>query len=95
MRNYEAMYIIKPNLDEEAIVALVARFDDVVKNGGGEIVKSDRMGKRRLAYEINDVTEGHYVLMTFQAPTTAAQELARLLKLNDDIVRHLVIKKDQ
>ena len=94
MRNYEAMYILKPGMEEEAINAAVARFEDVVKNGGGEIAKTDLWGKRRLAYEVNGVTEGYYVLMTFQAPATAAQELERILKIQDNIVRHLVIKKE-
>lgn len=94
VRNYEAMYILKPGMEEEAINTAVARFEDVVKNGGGEITKTDHWGKRRLAYEVNDITEGYYVLMTFTSPTGAAQELERILKIQDDIVRHLVIKKE-
>ncbi len=95
MRNYEAMYILKPNMEEEAIDAAVTRFEEVVKNSGGEVVKTDRWGKRRLAYELNGVTEGFYVLMTFKAPSGAAQELDRILKIQDDVVRQLVIKKDE
>ncbi|HBE76409.1 MAG TPA: 30S ribosomal protein S6 [Firmicutes bacterium] len=95
MRNYETMYILKPELEEEAIVTAVTRFEDVVKNGGGEIVKTDRWGKRRLAYEVNGITEGHYVLMTFKAPSSAAQELDRILRIQDTVVRQLVIKKDE
>jgi small subunit ribosomal protein S6 len=89
------MYILKPELEEEAIINAVARFEDVVKNSGGEIVKTDRWGKRRLAYEVNGVTEGHYILMTFKSPTSAAQELDRILRIQDDVVRQLVIKKDE
>ena len=95
MRNYEAMYILKPTLEDEAINAAVTRFEDVVKNGGGEIIKSDRWGKRRLAFEVNGVTEGYYVLMAFKSPSSASQELERILKISDDVVRHLVIKKDE
>ncbi len=95
MRNYESMFILKPELEEEAIVATVSRFEDVVKNGGGEILKTDRWGKRRLAYEVNNITEGHYVLMTFKSPSSVAQELDRVLRIQDDVVRQLVIKKDE
>ena len=95
MRNYETMFILKPELEEEAIIAAVARFEDVVKNGGGEVIKTDRWGKRRLAYEVNGITEGHYILITFKSPSSTAQELDRILRIQDDVVRQLVIKKDE
>jgi small subunit ribosomal protein S6 len=95
VRNYESMYILKPELEEEAIIAAVTRFEDVVKNGGGEVIKTDRWGKRRLAYEVNGINEGHYVLMTFKSPSSVAQELDRILRIQDDVVRQLVIKKDE
>jgi small subunit ribosomal protein S6 len=89
------MYILKPELDEEAINAAITRFEEVVTGKGGEIVKTDRWGKRRLAYEVNGATEGFYVLMTFKAPNDSAQELDRIFKIQDDVIRHLVIKKDE
>ena len=94
MRNYEAMYILRADLEEEALEAAVARFDDVVKSNNGEIVKTERWGKRRLAYEVNGKTEGYYILMTFKAPNNVSNELDRILKIQDDVLRHLVIKKD-
>lgn len=95
MRNYEAMYILNPALEEEALEATITRFEDVVKTNGGEIVKTDRWGKRRLAYEVKERSEGYYVLMTFTAPNSFSQELDRLFKIQDDVLRHLVIKKDE
>lgn len=95
MRNYEAMYILKPELEEEALNAAIARFEEVVTNNGGEVVKTDRWGKRRLAYEVNGYFEGFYVLMTFNAPNNLSQELDRIFKIQDDVLRHLVIKKDE
>ncbi len=95
MRDYEVMYILNAELDEEGIDAAVTRFEDVVKGDGGEIVKTERWGKRKLAYEVNDKIEGYYVLMYFKSPSSAAQELERLLKINDDILRHLLIKKEE
>lgn len=95
MRDYEVMYILNADLEEESIDAVVTRFEDVVKSGGGEVVKTERWGKRKLAYEINDKIEGYYVLMYFKAPSSVAQEVERLLKISDDVLRHLVIKKEE
>jgi small subunit ribosomal protein S6 len=95
VRNYEAMYILKPELEEEAINTAVTRFEDVVKNTGGEIVKTDRWGKRRLAHEVKGYFEGFYVLMYIKAPNNVSQELDRVLKIHDDVIRHLVIKTDE
>ena len=94
VRNYEAMYILKPTLEDEAIDAAITRFEDVVKNHGGENVKIDRWGKRRLAYEVDGINEGFYVLMNFTSESATAQELERLLKINDNIVRHLVLRSE-
>jgi small subunit ribosomal protein S6 len=89
------MYILKHTLEDEAIDTAVTRFEDVVKTGGGEVIKTDRWGKRRLAFEVNGATEGYYILMTFKSPSSTSQELDRILKIHDDVVRHLVIKKDE
>ncbi|HOJ79166.1 MAG TPA: 30S ribosomal protein S6 [Bacillota bacterium] len=94
MRNYEAMYILKPELEEEAINAAVSKFEDIIKDNGGEIVKTEPWGKKRLAYEVQDYTEGFYVLMTFKAPAATSQELERIMKIQDNVLRHLVIKKE-
>jgi small subunit ribosomal protein S6 len=95
MRDYEAMYILKTELEEEAINAVVTRFEDVVKNGNGEIAKTDRWGKRRLAYEIDGRFDGYYVLMNFKSAKEVAQELERLLRINDEVIRHLLIKREE
>ena len=65
---------------------------DVIKNGEGEVTKVDRWGKRRLAYEINDLTEGYYLLVEMEAPSATAQELDRVLRISDDVLRHLIIR---
>ena len=95
MRNYEIVYILKPGMEEEAVNAAVARFEEVVTKGGGEIVKTDRWGNRRLAYPIDDINEGYYVLMNIKSESAIAQELERVLRLQDDVLRQLVIKIDE
>jgi small subunit ribosomal protein S6 len=95
MRKYEVMYIVRPNLDEEATKAIVTRFQNVVADNGGEIVNLKETGKRRLAYEIQDLREGFYVLMNINAEPATVAELDRLFKINEDVIRHIVIKEEE
>ena len=92
--NYEAMYILNPALDEEAIAALVAKFKAVA--GADEAaVQVEEWGKRRLAYPINDLMEGYYVLMTFTALPGVPAELDRQFRINENVMRSLIVSKDQ
>ena len=92
--NYEAMYILDPALSEEAIAALVAKFKAVVE-ANGTVSEIDEWGKRHLAYPINDLTEGYYVLMTFNAKPDFPRELDRILRITDGVMRSLIVCKDQ
>ena len=87
--NYEAMYILDPALSEEAIAALVAKFKAVVE-AGDSAAQVEEWGKRRLAYPINDLTEGYYVLMNFEAKPEFPAELDRVMKITDGIMRCLI-----
>lgn len=95
MRKYEVMYIVRPDLEEDATKALVERFQNVTTDNGGEIVTLKEMGKRRLAYEINDFREGFYVLMNINAEPAVVSELERLFNINEDVMRHLVVREDE
>jgi len=95
VRNYETLYILRPDLEEEASDAIIARFNEAVARLGGTIVKTDKWGKKRLAYEIKDQLEGFYVLTAFQAPHEVSQELDRLMRITDEILRHLIVKQDE
>jgi len=81
MAKYEILYIIRPNIEEEAKNALVARFDSILTDNGATVVESKDWEKRRLAYEIQD----------FRA---ALKEFDRLSKINADILRHMIVKLD-
>ena len=94
MNNYEAMYIIHPTVEDEARAQLVERFSGLVTNGGGTVEKIDDWGKRKLSYEIEDMTEGHYILMHFQSAPELPHELERNFKISEDIMRFLVIRKE-
>jgi small subunit ribosomal protein S6 len=94
MTNYEITYIIRPNIDEEAKAALVERFDGILTDNGAVISESKVWEKRRLAYEIDGFREGIYHIVLVSAPSEAAAlvEFDRLAKINDDIMRHMIIK---
>ncbi|CAM5798058.1 MULTISPECIES: 30S ribosomal protein S6 [Brevibacillus] len=95
MRQYEVMYVLRPDLEEEKIKANVARYSEVVTSFGGEVTKLQEMGKRRLAYEIQKFREGYYVLMNFKANADAVAEADRLMKINDDIIRFLFVREEK
>ncbi|HLR68763.1 30S ribosomal protein S6 [Virgibacillus alimentarius] len=94
MRKYEIMYIIRPDIEEEAQTALIERFNKVLTDNGAEIEKVDEKGKKRFAYEINDYRDGYYILINFKGNTEAVNEFDRLAKFSDDILRHMAIRED-
>lgn len=94
MRKYEIMYIIRPTVEDEAKKALITRFDDILTSNGAEIIESKEWGKRRLAYEIDDLREGFYQLVTANAGTEAIDEFNRLANINEDIIRHMAVRLD-
>jgi small subunit ribosomal protein S6 len=94
MRKYEIMYIIRPDIEEEAQTSLIERFNNILTDNGAEIEKVDEKGKKRLAYEINDYRDGYYVIINFKGDETAINEFDRLAKFSDDIIRHMAIRED-
>ena len=92
--NYEALYILDPSLTEEQTAALVAKFKGVVE-ANGTVTEVDEWGKRRLAYPINDLMEGYYVLMTFTAAAAIPAELDRIFRITDGVMRSMIICKEQ
>ena len=94
MRKYEIMYIIRPTVEDEAKKALIDRFDEILTSNGAEIIESKEWGKRRLAYEIDDLREGFYQIVTLNAGTEAIDEFTRLANINEDIIRHMAVRLD-
>lgn len=91
--NYEVVYIMDPAIGEETINNLIEKFRVLVETQG-TVTAVDDWGKRRLAYPINDLIDGHYVLMTFNAAPELPKELDRVLKITDGIMRSMIICKD-
>ena len=92
MREYEALYIVKPSYDEEQYAQFVEKYNALIQNNGGEIIKVEPWGKRRLAYEIDKLREGYYVLVRFNAEADLPAELERNFKIADEIMRYLVVR---
>ena len=92
--NYEVVYILDPALGEEAIAAMIEKFKALVETQG-TVAAIDDWGKRRLAYPINDLNEGHYVLMTFNATPEFPRELDRVLRITDGVMRSMIVCKDE
>ena len=92
--NYEVVYILDPAMSEEATAALVAKFKTMAE-AHGTVKEVDEWGKRRLAYPINDLNEGHYVLMTFTAAPELPAELDRVLKITEGVMRSMIVSKDE
>ncbi|MFD1447901.1 30S ribosomal protein S6 [Oceanobacillus profundus] len=95
MRKYEIMYIIRPDIEEDAQIALVERFNKILTDNGAEIAKVEEKGKKRLAYEIQDYRDGYYVLINFSSGEEAVNEFDRLAKFSDDIIRHIAIRDEK
>ncbi|MCX7779422.1 MAG: 30S ribosomal protein S6 [Negativicutes bacterium] len=93
MRKYEVIFIVKL-MEEEAINEVVAKFENLIKNNGGNVEKIDRWGKKRLAYEIKDVNDGYYVLFNITAEPKTVAEIDRVMKITDEILKHMIIKLD-
>ena len=90
MRNYELVFVVKPNTDEEAREAVLNKVKEVVATEG-EVVKVDVWGTRKLAYPIAKFNEGHYVLVNFKAGVDVPKEIDRNLKINENVIRHMIV----
>ncbi|MBQ4093510.1 MAG: 30S ribosomal protein S6 [Oscillospiraceae bacterium] len=92
--SYETLMVLSTTLDEEAGKALVAKFTELISTRG-TVESVDEWGKRRLAYPINDETEGNYVLVNFTADTDLIAELNRIYAITDGLLRTIVVRKEQ
>ena len=94
MNDYEVTYILRPSLEEAEVEERANAIGEIVKGQGGQVSAIERLGKKRLAYEIKDVREGNYVVMQFESEAAVSKELERQLKLHDDVLRALVVRLD-
>lgn len=93
MKAYELLYFVAPTIDEETRAAVSARIENTVAEGKGTIDNVDAWGKRKLAYEINGLTEGDYTLVDFHADPANVAELDRVLRITDAVERHMIVSR--
>jgi small subunit ribosomal protein S6 len=95
MRRYEIMFIVHPSSSDEGIGQITGQMEEVVRSYAGEVHGIDRLGKKKLAYEIRDLQEGIYILLTIGAAGECVKELERRLKVNDRVLRYLTVRVDE
>ncbi len=91
MNKYEAMLVMKPNLEEEVRATVLERLKDAI-NAAGTVQEVEEWGNRRLAYEINYIKEGYYYLFKFESEPSVVQEFERRAKIAEQVIRYMVIK---
>lgn len=91
IRTYETMYIIRPNLDEEGVDRAINAVEEFIKGQGGEMLSTEKKGRKRLAYEVKKMRDGYYVSSLFKAPSTAITPLKRMMSISEDVIRQLII----
>ena len=89
-KKYEALYIVRPDLSDADVQKIADRYKGVVETNGGTVESAAKWDKRKLAYEINGLKEGNYIMMLFEAGPKVPAELSRLLGISDDVVRHRI-----
>jgi small subunit ribosomal protein S6 len=95
LRDYEILYIVRPELDEEQLQQAIGTVDKLIGTLDGAVQKTDVWGRRRLAYEVRHLREGQYVLTDFQIDPARVPELEATLKISDTVFRHLVVRKPE
>ncbi len=94
LRQYEVMYIVNPQLDEETMTSVLGKVEETVKRIGGSVDRNDRQGRKRLAYPLGKFNDGFYVLTHFSADPDQIHEVERTLRLTENVLRHLVVRKE-
>ena len=88
------IYIINPNVDAEGIKGLVEKFNALIESEGGKVVETNEWGMKKLAYPIKKFTQGYYVLVNFEAKAEFVDELERIYKITDNVIKFITIRKE-
>jgi len=89
---YELMYVVRPTVDEQTLASVNEKVDKFITSNGGEIVRRDDWGKRRLASPLQKFTEGFYAVVQFNFPAPGVRDLERALQLTEEVLRYLVVR---
>jgi small subunit ribosomal protein S6 len=92
MTCYETLFVVKPTLTDEETAAQIAKIKEIVANNGGELVATNDMGMRKLAYPVEKNNRGYYTVLFYKAEGTLINELERNLKISEDVIKFLTVK---
>lgn len=92
MRHYETTYILRPNLGESLLTEIIDRTNAIITDDGGSIINIDRWGLKKLAYEIKKEAQGYYINLNYASPGNTINELERIFRIDDRVLRFLTIK---
>lgn len=95
MRNYEVMFVVRPNLEDDATNAVCDSMKKLLEDNGAKILDVVNMGRRELAYEVKTFKNGSYFLIKVEAEPACVKEFDRVANINEDIIRHIVVKKEK
>ncbi len=95
LNKYETIYILKPTLEADAIKANVEKFNGLIESEGGKVSETQEWGMKKLAYPIQKIEQGYYVLTNFEANPEFISELERVYKITDDVMKFITVKKEE
>ncbi|MCI6745732.1 MULTISPECIES: 30S ribosomal protein S6 [Erysipelotrichaceae] len=95
MSKYEVMYIINAGVEDDKRAALIESLNGIITREGGKVVNVNEWGMRDFAYRIDDMTKGYYVVVNFEADNAGVKEFDRLMRINPNVVRFLIVNMDE
>ena len=95
MRTYELLSIIKPNIDSEEYDKLVGKIEEAIKNLDGKVTSVDKMGRKKLSYDIKDYRDGYFAVHNFELAPENVAKFNRLLRLNENILRVMLLETSE
>lgn len=95
MRTYEVVYIVRPDVSEEDLDKLISQMESLITNNGGTIQKTEKWGRRRLAYVVRRQREGQYVITTTECEPPALREFERVLKVSEPVIKFQTVRIDE
>jgi small subunit ribosomal protein S6 len=95
LRDYEILYIVRADLEDDKVQDIIKRVNTLIEKAGGSAERTNVWGKRKLAYEVKHQKEGSYVLQDFQIGSDRVPELEAALKITEDVLRHLIVRKPE
>jgi len=95
LRDYEVLFIVRPDLDDDKVQEVVKRVNTLIERAGGAAERTNLWGKRKLAYEVKHQKEGSYILQDFRIPPERIPELEAALKITEEVLRHLIVRRPE